>query len=158
MSLLLFNTRYSSIYGDVIPYMEVTMKIIIESTDKQELQVTLDNINENESFDDIFAMLIQTLDGYAKKWLDIIAEDREQEVLLGQYESFCALFEKFLSNVFPEVLPADFALGDAAILKATDDIVAEAEKRGITFDEALKEYREKAEAYVKEKKGVRPLS
>lgn len=139
--------------------MEVCMKIIIESNEKNELKVSISDVKEESNgFDDVFAMLMQTLDGYAQKWMGIIAADRDQEVLLEQYDVFCALFEKFLSNVFPEVLPADFALGDAAILKATDDIVADAAKRGITFDDALKEYREKAEAYVKEKKGVRPLS
>lgn len=127
------------------------MKIIIESIEDK-LKTDILESTEDSSYDDIFAMLMSAMDGYARAWLKLVAENREKGILLEQYELFTAIFEKFLSNVFPEILPADFDLTSAAIVKAQDDIIADAEARGVTFEEALEEYRKKAELYIEEKK------
>ena len=78
-------------------------------------------------------------------------EDGQLELSLYIEEMFGRLFYK----IFPEYAPEEgkeFDLVDAAIIKAQDDIIKEAHKKGISFDEALHEYNEKAKEYVNARK------
>lgn len=72
------------------------------------------------------------------------------------YDSMDYLFYKFMERTFPDIQPREFDLTDAAVLYAQDQIIKRAEKKGITYDEALKQYEDKAKAYVK--KNARMLS
>lgn len=65
------------------------------------------------------------------------------------------MFGRCFYKIFPEYEPKEgeeFDLVDAAIIKAQDDIIKEAHKKGITFEEALREYNEKAREYVNARK------
>ena len=76
----------------------------------------------------------------------------EKEMLAMQMEE---LFGRCFYKIFPEFMPEEgeeFNLCDAAIIKAQDDIIIEAEKKGITFQEALQHYNEKAREYVNARK------
>lgn len=65
------------------------------------------------------------------------------------------LFGRCFYKLFPEFAPEEgreFDLCDAAIIKAQDDIIKEAHKKGITFEEALQHYNEQAREYVNARK------
>jgi hypothetical protein len=49
-----------------------------------------------------------------------------------------------MERVFPDTQPRDFDLSDAGMLYAQDMIIDEAAKKGITYEEALQKYEEKA--------------
>ena len=56
-----------------------------------------------------------------------------------------------MERTFPDIQPREFDLSDAGLLYAQDKIIEDAAKKGITYDEALKKYEEKAKEYVRKK-------
>ena len=100
------------------------------------------------SFDGIIAFCLAFMESACKDYLQAHEGKSEAEEL---YDGLDYLFYKFMERTFPEVQPREFDLSDAGILYAQDQIIKRAAKKGITFEEALKEYEDKAKAYVKEK-------
>lgn len=123
------------------------MKIIIKATD--EGKVTSFDIKDGKcQLDALMAIFFEILDSATKK---VLAEAPD-EVVDFTYDHFNALFELFLRNVFPEPPEGYFELSDAALLYAQDKIVEEADKKGITFEEALGKFESRAKEYVRQKK------
>ena len=123
------------------------MKIIIEAND--EGQVKALNIEDGKcSLDELIAILFEVLDAGTRK----VLEKAPDEVKSYTYEHFNAIFDLFLRNVFPEAPEGYFELSDAALLYAQDKIIDEAEKKGITFEEALEKYEKRATEYVRQKR------
>jgi hypothetical protein len=98
------------------------------------------------SFDGIIAFCMSFMESASKDFLR--AHPDEVEDL---YDSLDYLFYKFMGRTFPDVQPRDFDLSDAGLLYAQDKIIEDAAKKGITYDEALKKYEEKAKKYVRKK-------
>lgn len=109
--------------------------------------------NEDVVFEKIINMLMITFSEATRKLIEQSQlTETEREDLCFSLED---VFEHLLyDDIFPEFRPRedDFDLCDAAIIKAQDDIISDAEKRGITFQEALAEYNEKAKEYVNVRK------
>ena len=123
------------------------MKIIIKATD--EGKVTSFDIKDGKcQLDALMAIFFEIMDSATKK----VLADAPDEVVDYTYDHFNALFELFLRNVFPEPPEGYFELSDAALLYAQDKIVEEADKRGITFEEALEKFESRAKEYVRQKK------
>lgn len=101
---------------------------------------------EPVTYDDVLAILFCVLENLTADLIE--AEKMDDDAKLSLYEHFTAIFEKFLDRLFPDIAPAPFDLSDAAVLYAQDQIIKRAEKKGISFDEALKQYEDKAKAYV----------
>lgn len=79
-------------------------------------------------------------------------DEEEVEYLSLRLEE---VFGRCFFNIFPEYAPQEgneFDLCDAAIIKAQDDIIKEAEATGKTFQEVLQSYNEKAKEYVNARK------
>lgn len=98
------------------------------------------------SFDGIIAFCMSFMESAAKDFLKAHPDEDE-----GLYDSIDYLFYKFMERTFPEIQPRDFDLSDAGLLYAQDKIIEEAAKKGITYDEALQNYEEKAKEYVRKK-------
>ena len=121
------------------------MKIIINTDDKCKVESV--NFDGAFSFDDIINICFNILDWATN---DVLKDAPEMSDYL--YEHFNGIFELFFRNVFPEPPDGYFELSDAALLYAQDKIVAEAEKKGITFEEALGKFESRAREYVRQKK------
>lgn len=96
-------------------------------------------------------MLFCTLEAATKTLKEDLDEDEALYLSLRLEEVFGRCF----FNIFPEFTPKEgeeFDLCDAAIIKAQDDIIKEAEATGITFQEVLQKYNEKAKEYVNARK------
>lgn len=101
--------------------------------------------------DDILATLFCVMEATTEEVKKQMNED-EKYMLSVQIEE---LFGRCFYKMFPEYAPQEgeeFNLCDAAIIKAQDDIINDAANRGITFEEALKHYNEKAREYVNARK------
>lgn len=98
------------------------------------------------SFDGIIAFCMSFMEFACKDFLGAHPDDAE-----NLYDSIDYLFYKFMERTFPDVQPREFDLSDAAILYAQDKIIDEAEKKGLTFKEALQKYEDKAKEYVSKK-------
>lgn len=123
------------------------MKFIIEATD--EGQVTAFNVEDGKcSLDELIAILFEVMDAATRK----VLENAPEEVVDFTYEHFNGIFDLFLRKVFPDPPEGYFELSDAALLYAQDKIIDEAEKKGITFKEALEKYEKRATEYVRQKK------
>lgn len=119
--------------------------ITIERTEDN---VTLD-CGEGMLYSEIFAMLMQSLEAVTRETVKDITDAEDREII---FDTIDAAFGRFLRNVFPDIDPHEFDLTDAAIVKAQDEIINDAHKRGITFEQALKEYEDKAKEYIDARK------
>lgn len=128
------------------------MQIII-TTDKEAVtSVEFKDVDEAVTYDTLVAILLSLLENFTVQFVNETKIEKEGEEYL--YDMLDTLFFKFMERTFPDIQPRDFDLSDAGLLYAQDKIIAEAEKKGISFDEALKKYEDKAKKYVKEKSGL----
>ena len=97
---------------------------------------------------ELCAVFFSIMEGTTKDCLE--KTDEEGKDML--YEHFNGLFELFLRNTFPEPPEGYFELSDAALIFAQDKIIDEAEKKGLSFEEALRKYESRAKEYVRQKK------
>lgn len=151
VSVLDIYTKYGIIF--ILIYKEVHTRKLIITTKDDNLDVKFEQTVADEviSDNDVLATLFCILEGVANTIKKEISKE-DSEFFAYQLE---ALFGRLFYRVFPEYAPKEgeeFNLTDAAIIKAQDDIITEAEKRGITFQEALAEYNEKAKEYVNARK------
>lgn len=105
------------------------------------------------SFDGTIAFCMSFMESACKEYVQDHPDDKE-----NLYDCLDALFFKFMERTFPDVQPREFELSDAGLLYAQDKIIEEAEKKGITYTEALKQYEDKAKEYVKSKANVMEVS
>lgn len=116
---------------------------------KTKFEATVDD--ERVGYDDILATLFCVMEASSEEVLKGLKTQDREMVALRLEELFSRCFYK----IFPEMAPQegeDFDLCDAAIIKAQDDIITEAEAKGITFREALAQYNDRAREYVNAKK------
>lgn len=128
------------------------MKITIE-TDKNHLNYSVQNPEGKATFEDVMNSLFCVFEDCVKRLMEGDPPDKAtQEMLCFSLED--AFGHILYDNLFPQLKPGEsgFDLCDAAIIRAQDEIIAEAEKDGITFQEALNRYNEKAKEYVNARK------
>lgn len=117
--------------------------------DKKELSVDIQS-DEKVTYEVLLNALLGAFAHCTTKLLEETSmEDEAIEDLCFSLED---VFEHILyDEVFPQLksLRSEFELSDAAVLKAQDEIISEAAERGISYKEALDEYNEKAEEYVR---------
>lgn len=117
--------------------------------DKRNDEVTVE-FKESTSFIDAVDLVMTGLEALVGHFIDTTGMEIEDKERL--YDDIDSLFGKFLQKVFPDINPREFDLTDAAIVKAQDEIINDAHARGITFDEALREYEDKAKEYIDARK------
>lgn len=93
---------------------------------------------------DLIAIFFAVLENSTKQVID----DADQDTKEYLYDLYDGIFYTFMEKVFPDIQPRDFDLSDAAILYAQDQIIKRAEKKGMTFDEALEWYENKAKEHI----------
>lgn len=101
------------------------------------------------SFDGVIAFCMSFMESSCKDYLKANPKDAED-----LYDSIDYLFYKFMERTFPDIQPREFDLSDAGLLYAQDKIIDEAAKKGITFEESLQKYEDKAKEYVRKKARV----
>ena len=121
------------------------MKLIIEADEGQVLSLDTDG---KCSLDELTAIFFSILDRVSRDAL----KDAPEEVKNYMYEHFNGIFDLFLRKVFPEPPKGYFELSDAALLYAQDKIIDEAEKKGISFQEAMEKFENRAKEYLKQKR------
>ena len=99
------------------------------------------------SFDDVLSFCMSFMESACK---DYVKHHKEADAT-DLYDTVDYLFFKFMERVFPDIQPRDFDLSDAGLLYAQDQIIEEAVKNDMSYEEALKKYEDKAKEYVKEK-------
>lgn len=103
---------------------------------------------EPMGYSEIVSLLFAALDGATSTLIK--GCDEKQKGML--YDQLDTLFDNFLRKVFPEFDTDEFDLIDAAIIKAQDEIINNAFEKGISLEEALEQYQQKALEYVKERR------
>lgn len=114
----------------------------------EEGQVLSFNLDGECSLDDMVAIFFSVLDSLTRQCLEKAPEEAKNYL----YEHFNGVFDLFLRKVFPEPPEGYFELSDAALLYAQDKIIDEAEKKGITFQEAMEKFENRAKEYIRQKK------
>lgn len=98
------------------------------------------------SFDGVIAFCMSFMEHACSDYLKGHGGDAED-----LYDTMDYLFYKFMERTFPDIQPREFDLSDAGMLYAQDMIIEEALKKEISYEEALKQYENKAKEYVKKK-------
>lgn len=118
------------------------MKILIKTTANGELEVRYDKL---KSLDDAVSMLCGALDATVRQVLPSL----ETEELSKLYDDLAEVLDHLLTTLFPEFNELnEFDMTDAAIVYAQDQIINDAHKKGITLQEALQRYENKAQEYI----------
>lgn len=103
---------------------------------------------EQFGYSDVVGMLMAALDGTTRTILEK-CNAKERDLLYDQLDT---IFGNFLTRLFPEIDPEEFTLIDAAIVKAQDEIINDAYERGLSLEDALKEYHDKAVDYINQRR------
>ncbi|MBP5596732.1 MAG: hypothetical protein J6Y02_15200 [Pseudobutyrivibrio sp.] len=98
------------------------------------------------SFDGVIAFCMSFMEHACTDYLRGHENDAED-----LYDTIDYIFYKFMERTFPDIQPREFDLSDAGMLYAQDMIINEANKKGLTYEEALQKYENKAKEYVKQK-------
>lgn len=125
------------------------MKIIIHAGEDGVNKVTFEDVKTEDkvTYDDLLAVFLSVLESATQQLLKETDADKEDREHL--YDVLDSLFFAFMLRTFPDIQPRDFDFSDAAMLYAQDQIIEEAEKEGLTFEEAMEKYEARAKAYVK---------
>ncbi len=125
------------------------MKIIIDVDSERVKNIAIEEVDEGQAtYENLTAILFCIIENYTKQVLEAAPDDLDAiwDYIAGACDNLCI-------RCFPAP-ERGFELSDAAILYAEDQIIKRAEKKGITFEEALAQYEKKAQKYVAEKSGV----
>lgn len=131
------------------------MQIILTLDTNNEVTAEMRKTTPDETvgFDQILSTMITSLDIYTNRLIDVSKDDSEAEAFrYSLYERVYSVFEAFLNRVFPKESANEFELSDAALVYAEDQIIQQAAEEGITYEEALIKYENKAKEYIDARK------
>ncbi len=131
------------------------MKITISDVESGEVELRVDKQvfdKEEPTFEQIYMRMMVGLEGFTKQFLDEVDVPDKQSFREHMYDMLDGGFSQFFKKVFPEIRLGDFDLTAAAIVKAQDEIIQEAESEGKTYEEILDKYNDIANRYVAEKR------
>lgn len=125
------------------------MRIIIEADPEKVTGIAIEEAEEGQAtYENLTAILFCIIENYTKQVLEAAPDDHDAiwDYVAGACDNLCI-------RLFPA--PENgFELSDAAIIYAEDQIIKRAEKKGISFEEALAQYEKKAQEYVAKRSGV----
>ena len=126
-------------------------KVIIQLRDDMSTSLEVEGA---ASYDGLVALLFTALEGITKTILNDAEKEgvSRDEMALDLYESLDAIFDSLRERVFPGIQPKPFDLTDAAVLYAQDKIIEMIEKKGITYEEAMRKFEARAKEYYRQKK------
>ena len=103
------------------------------------------------TYDNLLAISLSLMEAFTRHFMEEVNKQGEC-TFEGLYDDLNTLFDAFLIRTFPDVKPLDMELSDAAILYAQDKIIEIAEKKGISYQEAMHKFEMKAKEYVRQRK------
>ena len=124
------------------------MKFIIETDHDRVTNVNIEDADGQATFENVMAIIFCVVENIIKNTVDANPDDYNEiwDYVSGACDQLCL-------RCFPES-EGSFDLSDAAILYAEDQIIKRAEKKGISYEEALAQYEKRAQEYVAKKSGV----
>ena len=129
------------------------MKIIIESDKDKVTNVAFENADDGQAcYENVTAIIFCVLENFTKQVINALGDNQEE--IDGLWDYVAGACDQLCIRCFPKPSESSFELSDAALIYAEDQIIKRAEKKGISFEEALQQYEEKARKYVAEKSGV----
>ena len=128
------------------------MQLILTVGDDLSFKANKTTPDEEITFDLVFSTLLSALASYSKLHLDAVkcelTPDDMEAYENDLYDRMDSCFTHALKNIFPNIDPAEFDLSDAAIVYAQDMMIKEAAEEGISYQEALERYEQKAKDYI----------
>jgi hypothetical protein len=131
------------------------MIITIKDVENGTVEIKVDKQifdTEEPNFEQVYMRMMVGLEGITKDFLGKIDAPDPKAFRENFYDILDQGFGQFLKKVFPEIKVGDFDLTAAAIVKAQDEIIQEAESQGKTYEEILDKYNDIANKYVNEKR------
>lgn len=126
------------------------MELIIskDANDSVEIRFEDNGKASKADFETSLSMCMTALRAITLNFVEKLDPKDKQLFCEHLYDSMDAMFGQFLMDTFPTVELPDFGLTEAAIIYAQDQIISQAEKEGISYEEMLDKYNDLANAYI----------
>lgn len=129
------------------------MKLIITTNENAVTNIEMEDLAEGDvTYNNLLAISLSLMEAFTRHFMEEVQKEEHNCNFEGLYDDLNTLFDIFLRRVFPDVQPLAMDLSDAAILYAQDKIIETAEKKGITYEEAMKKFEKKAKEYIRQRR------
>ena len=129
------------------------MKIILKVDESTLKDIQFEDMAKGDvTYNNLLAINLSLMEAFTKHFMEEVLKEEPEADFTGLYDDLNTLFDMFLRRTFPEVRPLAMDLSDAAILYAQDKIVEIAEKKGISYEEAMEKFEKKAKEHIRQRR------
>ena len=129
------------------------MKIILKVDEASLEDIKIEDAAKGDvTYNNLLAINLSLMEAFTRHFMEEVRKEEPEADFTGLYDDLNTLFDMFLSRTFPEVKPLAMDLSDAAILYAQDKIVEIAEKKGITYEEAMEKFEKRAKEHIRQRR------
>lgn len=129
------------------------MKLVITTNNEAITDIKMEDVAKGDvTYNNLLAINLSFMEALTKQFMEEVLKEEPECSFEGLYDDLNTLFDQFLRRTFPDVKPLAFDLSDAAILYAQDKIIETAEKKGITYEEAMRKFEMKAKEHIRQRR------
>lgn len=129
------------------------MKLVITTNNEAITDIKMEDVAKGEvTYNNLLAINLSFMEALTKQFMEEVQKEEPECSFVGLYDDLNTLFDQFLRRTFPDVKPLAFDLSDAAILYAQDKIIETAEKKGITYEEAMHKFEMRAKEHIRQRR------
>lgn len=129
------------------------MKIILKVDEASLEDIKIEDAAKGDvTYNNLLAINLSLMEAFTRHFMEEVRKEEPEADFTGLYDDLNTLFDMFLTRTFPEVKPLSMDLSDAALLYAQDKIVEIAEKKGITYEEAMEKFEKRAKEHIRQRR------
>ena len=129
------------------------MKLIITTDKNAVTNIEMEDLAKGDvTYNNLLAISLSLMEAFTRHFMEEVRKEEHNCNFEGLYDDLNTLFDVFLRRVFPDIQPLAMDLSDAAILYAQDKIIETAEKKGISYEEAMEKFEKKAKEYIRQRR------
>lgn len=129
------------------------MKIILKVDEASLEDIKIEEAAKGDvTYNHLLAINLALMEAFTRHFMEEVLKDNPDMDFTGLYDDLNTLFDAFLQRTFPEIKPLAMDLSDAALLYAQDKIVELAEKKGLTYEEAMEKFEKRAKEHIRQRR------
>lgn len=129
------------------------MKIILKVDEASLEDIKIEDAAKGDvTYNNLLAINLSLMEAFTRHFMEEVLKDNPDMDFTGLYDDLNTLFDAFLQRTFPEIKPLAMDLSDAALLYAQDKIVEIAEKKGLTYEEAMEKFERRAKEHIRQRR------
>lgn len=129
------------------------MKIILKVDEATLKDIQFEEMAKGDvTYNNLLAINLSLMEAFTRHFMEEVRKEEPEADFTGLYDDLNTLFDTFLRRTFPDIKPLSFDLSDAALLYAQDKIIETAEKKGITYEEAMEKFERRAKEHIRQRR------